>query len=201
VKSELRPLPYAKNALAPYVSARTLEEHYEKHHRHYLDQLAKLVRGKPEESRSLEELIRHADGALFDNAAQVWNHNFLWRSMRPPGGGRPPAAVCAALDEAFGGQREFERRFAEAALGRFGSGWAWLAKDARGRLSVSSTPNAENPLQKNATPLLTLDVWEHAYYLDHQSDRAGYVRAFLEHLANWDFVEENLAAARPASRG
>jgi len=189
-------LPYPKDALAPHVSARTLDVHYEKHHKGYLEKLEKLVRGKPEEKQTLEELIRSAHGPIFDDAAQVWNHNFLWRSMRPRGGGKPEGHVRGVLDDAFGSVDEFKRSFAEAANEHFGSGWVWLVKDARGRLGIHNTPNAENPLQGNNVPLLTLDVWEHAYYLDYQSERDRYVRGFLDHLLNWDCIAENLEAAR-----
>ena len=193
--------PYPEDALAPHVSARTVHEHYEKHHKGYLHKLSKLVRGKPEENESLEELIRHAEGDVFDNAAQLWNHNFLWRSMRPDGGGDPEGHLRDVLEDAFGSMGDFRRRFAEAATEQFGSGWAWLVKDERGRLGIQSTSNADNPLQRGFVPLLTLDVWEHAYYLDYQSERDRYVRGFLEHLVNWDFVAENLEAARIPSAG
>jgi Fe-Mn family superoxide dismutase len=196
VKRELPPLPYGKGALAPHLSARTLDLHYEKHHKGYLEKLAKLVRGKPEEKLSLEELIRRATGDVFDNAAQVWNHTFYWHSMRPPGGARPSKHVRDALAGSFGSLTEFKQRFAEAANGRFGSGWAWLVKDARGRLRIQSTANAGNPLQQGCVPLLTLDVWEHAYYLDYRNERERYVRGFLDQLLNWDFLAANLEAAQ-----
>jgi Fe-Mn family superoxide dismutase len=200
VKLEIPALPYPKEALAPYLSAETLDEHYEKHHKGYLHKLKKLVRGKPEEQQSLEDVIRHAHGDLFDNAAQVWNHDFLWRSMRPKGGGRPPNVLRELLTDAFGSFAGFKRSFAEAATGHFGSGWAWLVKDGRGRLRVESTANAGNPLERDCVPLLVLDVWEHAYYLDYRSERDRYVRAFLDHLLNWDFVAENLEGARSLRR-
>jgi Fe-Mn family superoxide dismutase len=196
VKLDLPPLPYPKRALTPQLSARTLDLHYEKHHRGYLRKLAKLVRGKPEEELSLEELIQRATGDVFDNAAQVWNHTFYWRSMRPPGGGRPGKDVRDVLGASFGSLARFKQCFAEAANGRFGSGWAWLVKDGRGRLSIQSTSNAENPLQQGCVPLLTLDVWEHAYYVDYRNERERYVRGFLDHLLNWDFLAANLEAAQ-----
>jgi superoxide dismutase, Fe-Mn family len=196
MKLALPPLPYAKGALAPHLSMRTVDVHYEKHHKSYLRKLAKLVRGKPEEKLSLEELVRHATGDVFDNAAQVWNHNFYWRSMRPGGSRRLEAPLRTLLASSFGSVADFKQRFAEAANGRFGSGWAWLVKDGRGRLRIESSSNAENPLQRGAVPLLALDVWEHAYYLDYQSERDRYVRGFLDHLLNWDFVVENLDAAQ-----
>lgn len=188
--------PYPEDALAPHVSARTVHEHYEKHHQGYRKKLSQLVRGKPEEKRSLEDLIRHADGDVFDNAAQLWNHNFLWRSMRPGGGGDPEGPLREALEEAFGSISDFRRRFAEAANEQFGSGWAWLVKDERGLISIQTTSNADNPLRRGCVPLLTLDVWEHAYYLDYRSERDRYVHAFLEHLVNWDFAAENLPSRR-----
>jgi Fe-Mn family superoxide dismutase len=196
VTLELAPLPYAKSALAPHLSARTLDFHYERHHKGYLRKLVKLVHGKPEEALSLEELVRSTTGEVFDNAAQVWNHSFYWRSMRPGGGGEPEQAVRELLLTSFGSLADFKLRLAEAASGRFGSGWAWLLSDERGRLRIRSTPNAENPLRHGCVPLLALDVWEHAYYLDYQSERERYVRAFLDHLLNWDFVAANLEAAR-----
>ena len=196
MKLELPPLPYSKRALAPHLSARTLEEHYEQHHRGYLRKLAKLVRGKPEQKLSLEELVRRASGDVFENAAQVWNHTFYWHSLRPAGGKGPDAAVRELLARSFGSVAGFKRCFAEAANGQFGSGWAWLVKDDRGRLRVLGTANADNPLQRGCTPLLTLDVWEHAYYLDYQHERDRYIRGALDHLLNWDFLAENLAGAQ-----
>jgi Fe-Mn family superoxide dismutase len=196
VKLALPPLPYAKDALAPHLSARTVDTHYEKHHKGYLRKLAKQVRGKPEEKMSLEELVRHATGEVFDNAAQLWNHTFYWESMRPGGGGRPGPALSALLASSFGSVADFKQRFAEAANAQFGSGWAWLVKDMRDRLRIESTSNAENPLRRNSVPLCALDVWEHAYYLDYESERDRYVRGFLDHLLNWDFVVENLELAQ-----
>jgi Fe-Mn family superoxide dismutase len=196
MKLLLPPLPYPKDALAPYLSARTLELHYEKHHKGYLQKLAKLVRGKPEENLSLEQLVRHTEGPIFDNAAQVWNHDFYWRSMKPNGGGRPSNPLRELLVRSFGSVADFKSELAEAANTRFGSGWAWLLLDPRGRLRVESTPNAENPLQRGATPLLTLDVWEHAYYVDYQNERERYVRGFLDHLIDWEFLVANLEDAQ-----
>jgi Fe-Mn family superoxide dismutase len=196
VKLGVPPLPYAKTALAPHLSARTLELHYEKHHKGYLRKLTKLIRGKPEEKLSLEELIRRAKGDVFDNAAQVWNHTFYWRSMRPGGGGRPATAVRELLASQFGSLADFKARLAEAANGRFGSGWAWVVKDEQGRVRIQSTPNAENPIQHGCVPLLTMDVWEHAYYLDYQNERERYVRGFLDHLLDWEFLEANLQSAQ-----
>ncbi|NNL66126.1 MAG: superoxide dismutase [Myxococcales bacterium] len=198
MKFEIEPLPYDLDALEPDISARTLEIHYGKHHRGYLDKLRKQIEGKPEAERSLADLIRTSEGSLFNNAAQVWNHAFYWKSMRPGGGGRPEGALAAAIDSGFGSLPDFKRQFAEAANGEFGSGWAWLVLDPGGRLRVLSSSDAENPLQRGATPLLTLDVWEHAYYLDHQNERGKYVDAFLERLVDWDFAARNLANAQAA---
>ena len=193
MKFELPPLPYARRALAPHLSARTLDEHYEKHHKGYLRKLTKLVRGKPEEKLSLEELVRTSSGDVFENAAQIWNHNFYWRSMRPGGGGRPDKAMGELLAKSFGSVADFKRRLAEAATERFGSGWAWLLQEQGGRLRIESSSNADNPLRNGFIPLLVIDVWEHAYYLDYQSERDRYVKGFLDHLLNWEFVAENLA--------
>lgn len=195
MKFELSPLPYAKHALAPCLSARTLEEHYEKHHKGYLRKLAKRVRGKPEEELTLEALVRTSSGEIFECVAQVWNHDFYWRSMRPGGGGRPGKVVSERLASSFGSVGDFKRRLAEAANERFGSGWAWLTAEGSGRLRIESSANAENPLRSGGVPLLAIDVWEHAYYLDYQSERDRYVKGFLDHLLNWEFVEENLGRA------
>ena len=200
MKIEVPPLPYSQRALAPYLSARTLNEHYEKHHKGYLRKLMKLVRGRPEEKLSLEELIRTGSGDVFENAAQIWNHDFYWRCMRPGGGGRPSKSVGELLATSFGSVANCKRRLAEAANERFGSGWAWLMRESPeqgGRMRIESTANAENPLQKGCVPLLVIDVWEHAYYLDYRSERDRYVKGFLDHLVNWDFVEENLVGAQP----
>lgn len=193
MKFELPPLPYSPRALAPHLSARTLNEHYEKHHKGYLKKLAKLVRGKPEEKLSLEDLIRSSTGDVFNNAAQVWNHNFYWRSMRPGGGGRPDKALGETIARSFGSLADFKRRFAEEASERFGSGWVWLLHDRTGRLRIESTANADNPIRDGGLPLLVMDVWEHAYYLDYKSEREVYVKGFLDHLLDWEFVAENLA--------
>jgi len=201
MKFELPPLPYPKNALVPHISAETVELHYEKHHKGYLDKLKKLVSGKPEEERSLEELIRSARGDVFNNAAQVWNHTFYWQSLEPEGGGRPADGLAKMIDESFGSYDSFRSQFADAANGEFGSGWAWLVKGVSGNLLVCNSSDAENPLQGGLVPLLTLDVWEHAYYLDYRNQRARYVESFLDHLLNWNFVATNLVLAPPANDG
>jgi superoxide dismutase, Fe-Mn family len=198
---ELPLLPYSKSALAPYLGAETLELHYEKHHRGYVDKLNKLVDGKPEAKLSLEELVRTATGDVFNNAAQVWNHNFYWLSMQPGGGGAPSQDLAARIDEAFGSYDGFRKQFSEAAIGEFGSGWAWLVQGIHGNLFVCKSDDAENPLQRDLVPLLAIDVWEHAYYLDYRNERPRYVENFLDHLLNWDFVATNLTLAPPADEG
>lgn len=195
MKFEILPLPYPKDALEPHLSAETLELHYEKHHKGYLDKLKKQIEGKPEAEQTLEELICASDGSVFNNAAQVWNHSFYWMSLKPDGGGKPGRSLLSIIESSFGSLESFRTRFAEAANGEFGSGWAWLVQDAAGRLSVRSSSDAENPLRRNLVPLLTLDVWEHAYYIDYRNERARYVETFLDHLLNWDFVAANLVRA------
>jgi len=195
---ELPPLPYPENALDPYISSNTIGFHYGKHHKAYVDNTNKLIAGTDLADLPLEKIIAATAGnfekqAIFNNAAQVWNHTFYWKSMKPKGGGAPPKELATKIDAAFGSYESFKKAFTEAAVTQFGSGWAWLAaKD--GALSIVKTPNAENPLHKGLTPLLTIDVWEHAYYLDWQNKRPDYVAAFLEHLVNWEFAAANLAA-------
>ncbi|MEZ5938034.1 MAG: superoxide dismutase [Hyphomonadaceae bacterium] len=194
----LPPLPYARNALEPHMSERTFDFHYGKHHQAYVDNLNKLVAGTPLETASLEEVILESAGktpGVFNNSAQVWNHTFFWHSMKPGGGGEPTGAIAEAINAAFGDLDGFKKAFAEAGATQFGSGWAWLvAKD--GKLEVRKTPNAETPLtEKGVTPLLTMDVWEHAYYLDHQNARPKFIETYLTHLVNWDFANQNLKDA------
>jgi Fe-Mn family superoxide dismutase len=196
MKFEIPDLPFDKDALTPHVSPRTLDYHYEKHHKGYLEKLRKATDGRPQADMSLEELIRSADGGLFNNAAQVWNHSFYWQSLSPSGGGTPHETVSDEFSAAFGSVESFKHRFAEAANGQFGSGWAWLVLDADDQMRVVSSSDAENPIRSGDTPLLTLDVWEHAYYLDVQNDRNAYVERFLDHLVNWEFVQKNLDEAR-----
>jgi Fe-Mn family superoxide dismutase len=193
-------LPYAENALDPHYSAKTISFHYGKHHKTYVDNLNKLIAGTPLESKSLEEIITASAGdsskaGLFNNAAQVWNHTFFWNCMRPGGGGRPKGDPAARIDSTFGSYEKFAEQFKAAAVGRFGSGWAWLVLDG-GALKITSTANADTPMAGKQTALLTVDVWEHAYYLDYQNRRPDFVQAFLDHLVNWDFVAANLAKAR-----
>jgi len=191
VSFTLPPLPYAKDALVPHMSAETFDYHYGKHHQAYLNKLNELVAGKPEESKSLEEIIRSSEGVLFNQAAQVWNHSFFWNCMKPGGGGAPSGDLQAAIDRDFGGYDKFRSQFAAAATNRFGSGWAWLTLE-NGKLVVSSTSNAETPVKDGKQTLLTLDVWEHAYYIDYRNARPNFINAFLDHLVNWDFANENL---------
>lgn len=194
----LPPLPFAKNALAPHISERTLEFHHEKHQAAYINKLNALVDGTPWAQASLEEVIRQTrqapeHTAIFNNAAQTWNHTFFWHSLSPEGGGMPKdGPLKKQLIEDFGDLDTFQRLFKEKAVGQFGSGWAWLVLDAQGKLTIQSSANAEIPQNK---VLLTCDVWEHAYYLDYQNRRPDYVTTFLEHLVNWSFVEDNLRAA------
>ena len=194
---ELPPLPYAENALAPHISANTLSFHYGKHHRGYVDTVNKALPGTDLVGKSLEDIIRATVGnqdrvAIFNAAAQTWNHTFYWKSMKPGGGGQPVGALKDRIAADFGSFDAFAKDFAAAATSQFGSGWAWLIEDG-GKLKVIKTANADTPLALGKKALLTCDVWEHAYYLDYQNKRADYVKAFFEHLANWDFAAENLA--------
>lgn len=188
----LPPLPYAKDALEPYISAETLEYHYGKHHQTYVTNLNNLIAGTEFESLSLEDIIRKASGGIFNNAAQVWNHTFYWNGLKP-GGGEPTGALATAIDQSFGSFEKFKEDFTKTAVTTFGSGWAWLVKNADGSLAVVSTSNAGTPLTSGQTPLLTCDVWEHAYYIDYRNARPKYVEEFWK-LVNWDFVAANFAA-------
>ena len=188
---ELPELPFAKDALAPVISAETLDYHHGKHHRAYVDNLNKLVDGTPHAGQSLEAVIREAGGALFNNAAQVWNHTFYWHCMKPGGGGDPTGALKDALDRDFGSVDDFRREFKQAAVSQFGSGWAWLVQ-RDGKLGIMTTANADLPMKHHVPALLTCDVWEHAYYIDFRNRRPDYVGAFLDKLVNWDFVASNL---------
>jgi len=195
-------LPYAESALDPVISANTLSFHYGKHHKGYVDTLNKLVAGTELAGMSLEQLINETAGqadkvAIFNNAAQTWNHTFYWRSLRPKGGGEPPAELMDLIKSAFGNVDACKKELATAATTQFGSGWAWLVLEGD-KLKVVKTANAETPLTKGAKPLLTIDVWEHAYYLDFQNRRADYVNAVLDKLVNWDFAADNLGEFRSA---
>jgi superoxide dismutase, Fe-Mn family len=191
---ELPPLPYDKNALEPHISAETLEFHHDKHHATYVANLNKLVPGTEFESASLEDIIRKAPaGGVFNNGAQVWNHTFYFAGMGPNGGGEPADELAEAINKAFGSFAEFKEKFAASGAGNFGSGWTWLVKKASGDLDIVNTSNAANPLRDGLTPLLTVDVWEHAYYIDYRNARPKYLDAFWN-VVNWDFVAKNLAA-------
>ena len=188
----LSPLPYEKNALVPYISAETLEYHYGKHHQAYITNLNKLVEGKPEANRNLEDLIVSSDGGVFNNAAQIWNHSFYWKSMRPNGSGQPTGDLADAIKRDFGSFEKLVEELANAAATQFGSGWAWLVLGSDKKLAVTKTTNADLPMKHGQTALLTVDVWEHAYYIDYRNARPKYVETFLESLANWDFALANL---------
>ncbi|MFS8741720.1 superoxide dismutase [Synechococcus sp. WC10meta] len=196
---ELPPLPYPADALQPYMSAETFSYHHGKHHAAYVANLNKLIEGTELANKSLEEIIKATFGdpdkvGIFNNAAQVWNHTFFWESMKPGGGGAPTGPIADKINADLGGYDKFVEAFKTAAATQFGSGWAWLVLD-NGTLKVTKTPNAENPLVHGQVPLLTLDVWEHAYYLDYQNRRPDYITAYLEHLVNWDAANARLAAA------
>ena len=195
---EFPDLPYASDALEPHVSAETLGFHHGKHHKAYVDKLNAAIAGNAYDELSLEKIIASAyeasDTGIYNNAAQTWNHTFLWHSMSPQGGGAPSGSLADAIDARFGDLDGFRKAFRESALGQFGSGWTWLVRTAQG-LDIVSTGNADAPTINGLTPLLTLDVWEHAYYLDYQNKRDAYVDTFLEHLINWDFAAQNYEAA------
>jgi superoxide dismutase, Fe-Mn family len=184
-------LPYAYDALAPHLSAETFEYHHDKHHKAYVDTTNQLIAGTDDENASLEELIMKAEGKLFNQAAQVWNHTLYWNSMAPGGGGAPSSAAGDAINEQFGGYDVFRELFKTAATGQFGSGWTWLTYDG-GQLAVSATGNADLPMKHGQTAVLTCDVWEHAYYIDYRNARPNYVDAFLDHLINWKLLEDVL---------
>ena len=199
---QLPDLPYAIDALEPHVSAKTLEFHHGKHHKTYVDKLNGAIAGTEYEGKSLEDIISAADKAsdtgIFNNAAQAWNHTFLWNSMSPNGGGNPTGPLADAINDRFGSLEKFKAQFKAAALAQFGSGWTWLVRTPSG-LDIVSTGNADTPLVHGSTPLITLDVWEHAYYLDYQNKRDAYVDTFLSNLINWDFAAENYVADRAAA--
>jgi Fe-Mn family superoxide dismutase len=196
----LPPLPYAEGALAPVISANTLSFHYGKHHKAYVDNLNNLAKGTAYESAPLEQVIRDTAGkpdkaGLFNNSAQVWNHTFFWNCLKGGGGGKPGGRLAQMIDSDLGGYDNFRKEFANACVTQFGSGWGWLVAEG-GKLRIMKTPNAENPLAKGISALLTIDVWEHAYYLDYQNRRPDFVNAVIDKLLNWDFATENLARAR-----
>jgi Fe-Mn family superoxide dismutase len=190
---ELPALPYAKNALEPHISAETIDFHYGKHHQTYVTNLNNLIPGTEFENLSLEEIVKKSSGGIFNNAAQVWNHTFYWNCLSPNGGGAPTGALADAINAAFGTFDKFKEEFTKCAVTTFGSGWAWLVKNADGSLALVSTSNAATPLTNGQTPLLTFDVWEHAYYVDFRNARPKYVEA-LWNLVNWEFVAGNFAS-------
>jgi superoxide dismutase, Fe-Mn family len=185
-------LPYSSDALSPHISAETLSFHHGKHHNAYVTNLNNFVAADSNlEGKSLEELVMSTSGGVFNNAAQVWNHTFYWHSLSPNGGGAPTGAIAAAIDRDFGSFDAFKEQFTKAAAGQFGSGWAWLVKDGSGKLSITQTGNAGCPLTEGKTPILTCDVWEHAYYVDYRNNRAAYIGGWWA-LVNWDFANSNL---------
>lgn len=184
-------LPYDKDALVPHISAETIEYHYGKHHKAYVDNINRLIAGTEFENMSLEEIIKQASGGVFNNAAQVWNHTFYWHCLSPAGGGEPAGEVASAITRQYGSFEQFKEKFTTAAVTLFGSGWVWLIKNADGSLAIETTSNAGTPLKEGKKILLTCDVWEHAYYIDYRNARAKYVEAFWN-LVNWDFVAANL---------
>jgi Fe-Mn family superoxide dismutase len=190
---ELPPLPYADDALTPHISPETIAYHYGKHHQAYVDNLNKLTAGTEWEGRSLEEVVRGSEGGLFNNAAQVWNHSFYWNCLSPNGGGEPGGDLGEKIASAFGSFADFREQFSSAAATRFGSGWAWLVNKPEDGLAIVTTANAETPLTYPCTPLMTCDVWEHAYYIDYRNARPNYIKVFLDSLVNWDFANQNLS--------
>ena len=200
---ELPPLPYEQDALAPHISAETLEYHYGKHHNSYVTNLNNLIVGTIFEESTLAEIITQADGVLFNNAAQAWNHSFYWNCLSPDGGGEPrsetSSELLAAIESEFASFAAFKQEFTAAATTNFGSGWTWLVKDDDGKLSIVNSSNAATPLTDNLTPLLTCDVWEHAYYIDYRNARPAYIDAFWQ-MVNWEFVAKNFVADNVASQ-
>jgi Fe-Mn family superoxide dismutase len=190
---ELPVLPYARDALAPTISEETINYHYGKHHNAYVTNLNKLIEGTDDADKSLEDIIRSSTGGVFNNAAQIWNHTFYWNSLTPNAAGAPSGELADAINAAFGSFEEFQAKFTASALGNFGSGWTWLVKNTDGSLAIVNTSNADTPLtDQSITPLLTVDVWEHAYYVDYRNVRPEYLKNFWE-IANWEFAASNLA--------
>jgi len=190
---ELPPLPWAEDALAPHISAETIEYHYGKHHKTYVDNLNNAIDGTPDADLTLGEIILKAEGPLFNNSAQVWNHTFFWNSLSPNGGGQPTGAVADKITADFGSYDEFRTQITQAGITQFGSGWAWLI-DNGGKLEVTKTANADLPLKHGQKALWTIDVWEHAYYIDYRNARPKFIDVVLDNLVNWDFVNQNLAS-------
>jgi superoxide dismutase, Fe-Mn family len=186
-------LPYARNALVPHISEETLDFHYGKHHQTYVTNLNNLIKGTEFETLSLEDIVKKSAAGIYNNAAQVWNHTFLWNSMKPNGGGEPTGALADAINAKWGSFEEFKKAFQASAVGNFGSGWTWLVKKTDGSLDIVNTGAAGTPLTTDSKALLTVDVWEHAYYVDYRNARPKYVETFLASLANWDFASKNFA--------
>jgi len=186
-------LPYAADALAPYISKETIEFHYGKHHQTYVTNLNNLIKGTEFAELGLEDIVRKSSAGIFNDAAQIWNHTFFWHSMKPAGGGEPKGALAAAITAKWGSFAAFKEAFTKSALGNFGSGWTWLVKKSDGSVDIVNTSNAGTPLTGADKALLTLDVWEHAYYIDYRNARAKFVEVFLGNLANWDFAAKNFA--------
>ena len=193
MQHELPKLPYAMDALAPHISKETFEFHYGKHHQAYVTNLNGLIKGTEFENSTLEDIIKKSSGGVFNNAAQVWNHTFFWHSMKPAGGGKPAGALAAAIDKKWGSFDAFKEAFTKSAVGNFGSGWTWLVKKVDGSVDIVNTSNAATVLTTGDKALLTIDVWEHAYYIDFRNARPKFVETFLGSLANWDFAGKNFA--------
>jgi Fe-Mn family superoxide dismutase len=190
---ELPALPYEKNALEPHISAETLSFHYEKHHNTYVVKLNGLIGGTEFENKELEEIVKTSSAGIFNNAAQIWNHTFYWHSLSPNGGGEPSGSLLSAINESFGSFAEFKSKFTDSAINNFGASWTWLVKNADGSLAIVNTSNAETPLTHDGvTPLITVDLWEHAYYIDYRNVRPDYLNGFWS-LANWDFAQANFS--------
>ena len=194
MQHKLPDLPYPKHALEPYISAETIEYHYGKHHAGYVEKLNKQIQGTEFETASLEDIIRKARGGIFNNGAQVWNHNFYWQCLRPDSSEAPGGKLAEDINETFGGFSKFKEQFTDKAVGNFGSGWTWLVLNGERELAIVNTDDADNPLRTGMRPLLTCDVWEHAYYIDYRNARKKYIDAFW-HLVNWEFVEQNQRVA------
>jgi len=190
MEHQLSELPYAEDALAPHISAETIEYHYGKHHRAYVDNINRLITGTELEKMSLEEIIQKSSGGIFNNAAQVWNHTFYWSCLSPKGGGEPAGDLAKVINNTFGSFEQFKEKFTNAAVTLFGSGWTWLVEMPDGSLAIEQAGNAGNPLKDVKKPILTCDVWEHAYYIDYRNARAKYIESFWK-LVNWDFVSNN----------
>jgi len=193
MQHELPPLPFAPDALAPYMSRETLEYHHGKHHQAYVNNTNSLIKGTEFESMPLEDIIKKSSGSLFNNSAQVWNHTFFWNCLKPGGGGEPKGALAAAINAKWGSYAAFKEAFHKSAVGNFGSGWTWLVKKPDGTVDIVNTSNGQTPLTTADKALLTIDVWEHAYYIDFRNRRPDFVTTFLDHLVNWDFAEKNFA--------